>query len=162
MLVKFHSDETVLNLNLAVSSLRDLTIRHLIGNWNKALSRLILACFGCIQLWLGLLKKLGVKIHVSWQEFSNLAGILKSCNHARKSVLPDMDFNMDFFHLRSRHTALYCLITANTRQNLEADDVVCVDVEFKKSYSRFIEVAGRGEKSERRRTRHKVLNCSKF
>ena len=33
---------------------------------------------------------------------------------------------------------------------------------FKTSYNRFIEVAGRGEKSERRQTRQKVLNCSKF
>ena len=54
------------------------------------------------------------------------------------------------------HTALYGLITAKTRPNVvsrEADDVVRVDVEFKTSYSRVIDVAGRGEKSERRRTR---------
>ena len=52
---------------------------------------------------------------------------------------------------------------AKTRQSVisrEADDVVRVDVEFKTSYCRFIDVAGRGEKSERRRTRQKVLNCS--
>ena len=67
--------------------------------------------------------------------------------------------------LRPGHTALYGLITAKTRQKVvsrEADDVVRVDVEFKTSYSRFIDVAGRGEKSERHRTRQKVLNCSKF
>ena len=54
---------------------------------------------------------------------------------------------------------------AKTRQNVvshEADDVVCLDVEFKISYSRFIDVAGGGEKSERRRTQQKVFNCSKF
>ena len=34
----------------------------------------------------------------------------------------------------------------------EADDVVHVDVEFKTSYSRSIDVAGRGEKSGRCRT----------
>ena len=48
---------------------------------------------------------------------------------------------------------------AKTRQKVvsrEADDVVHVDVEFKTSYSRFIDVAGRREKSERRRTRQKV------
>ena len=58
--------------------------------------------------------------------------------------------------LRPGHTALYGLITAKTRQKVisrEADDVVRVDVEFKTSYSRFTDVAGRGEKSERRRTR---------
>ena len=58
--------------------------------------------------------------------------------------------------LRPGHTALYGLITAKTRQKVvsrEADDVVRVDVEFKTSNSRFIDVAGRGEKSERRRTR---------
>ena len=67
--------------------------------------------------------------------------------------------------LRPGHTALYGLITAKTRQKVvsrEADDVVRVYVEFKTSYSRFIDVAGRGEKYERRRTRQKVLNCSKF
>ena len=66
--------------------------------------------------------------------------------------------------LRPGHTALYGLITAKTRQKAvsrEADDVVRVDVEFKTSYSRFIDVAGRGEKLERRRTWQKVLNCSK-
>ena len=54
---------------------------------------------------------------------------------------------------------------AKTHQKVvsrEADDVVHVDVEFKMSYSRFIVVAGRGEKSEWRRTWQKVLNCSKF
>ena len=67
--------------------------------------------------------------------------------------------------LRPGHTALYGLITAKTRQKVvsrEADDVVRVDVEFKTSYSRFIDVAGRRETSERRRTWQKVLNCSKF
>ena len=37
---------------------------------------------------------------------------------------------------------------ARTRQKVvsrEADGVVCVDVEFKTSYNRFIDVAGRGE-----------------
>ena len=69
-----------------------------------------------------------------------------------------------FLTLRPGHTALYGLITAKTRQKVisrEADDVVRVDVEFKTSYSRFIDMAGRGGKSERRRTRQKVLNCSK-
>ena len=54
---------------------------------------------------------------------------------------------------------------AKTRQKVvsrEADDVVRVDVEFKMSYSRFIDVAGCGEKLERRWTRQKVLYCSKF
>ena len=67
--------------------------------------------------------------------------------------------------LRLGHTALYGLITAKTRPKVvsrEADDVVRVDVELKTSYSRFIDVVGRGEKSERRQTRKKVLNCSKF
>ena len=66
---------------------------------------------------------------------------------------------------RPGHTALYGLITGKTRQKVvsrEADDVVRVDVEFKTSYSWFIDMAGRGEKSERRWTRQKVLNCSKF
>ena len=43
---------------------------------------------------------------------------------------------------------LYGLITAKTGQKVvsrEADDAVRVDVEFKTSYSRFIDVAGRGE-----------------
>ena len=44
----------------------------------------------------------------------------------------------------------------------EADDVVRVDVEFKTSNRRFIDVAGRGENLERRRTRQQNLNCSKF
>ena len=35
----------------------------------------------------------------------------------------------------------------------DADHVVRVDVEFKMSYSQLIDVAGRGEKSERRQTR---------
>ena len=73
---------------------------------------------------------------------------------------------MNEFHMqRPGHTALYGLITAKTRQKVvshEADNVVQVDVEFKMSYSRFINVAGRGEKSERCRPRQKVLNCSKF
>ena len=59
------------------------------------------------------------------------------------------------------HTALYGLITAKTRQKMvsrEADDVVSVDVEFRTSYSRFIDVAGRGEKLEWRQTRKEVLN----
>ena len=66
---------------------------------------------------------------------------------------------------RPGHTALYGLITAKTRQKVvsrETDDVVRVDVEFKTSCSRFMDVAGRGENSERRRTRQKNLNCSKF
>ena len=67
--------------------------------------------------------------------------------------------------LRTGHTALYGFITAKAHQKVvsrEADDVVRVDVEFKTCYSRFIDVAGRGEKWERSRTRQKVLNCSKF
>ena len=67
--------------------------------------------------------------------------------------------------LRPGHTALYGLITAKTRPKVvsrEADDVGRVDVELKTSYRRFIEVEGRGEKSERRQTRKKVLNCSKL
>ena len=66
---------------------------------------------------------------------------------------------------RPGHTALYGLITAKTRQKVvsrEADDVVRVDVEFKTSSGRFIDVAGRGGKSEQRRTRQKVFNWSKF
>ena len=43
-----------------------------------------------------------------------------------------------------------------------ADDVIHVDVEFKTSYSQFIDVAGRGEKSDRRRTWQEVFNCSNF
>ena len=57
---------------------------------------------------------------------------------------------------------LYGLIMAKTLQKVvshEADNVVRVDVEFKMSYSLFIDVAGRGEKSKRRQTRQKVLNC---
>ena len=67
--------------------------------------------------------------------------------------------------LRPGHTALYGSITAKTRQKVisgEAEDAVRVDVEFKTSYSRFIDVAGCGGKWERRRTLQKVLNCSKF
>ena len=55
---------------------------------------------------------------------------------------------------------LYGLITAKTRQNVvsrKADDVVRVDVEFKTSYSRFIDVAGRGGKSERRTESFELL-----
>ena len=58
----------------------------------------------------------------------------------------------------------YGLITAKTRPKVvsrEADDVVRVDVELKTSYGRFKDVAGRGDKFERRRTRQKVLNSSK-
>ena len=72
---------------------------------------------------------------------------------------------LGILHLRPGHTELYSLITAKTRQKVvsrEADDVVRVDVEFKTSYSRFIDVTGHGEKSERRQARQKVLNCSKF
>ena len=71
----------------------------------------------------------------------------------------------DTVKARSHSALRKGLIMAKTRQKVvsrEADDVVRVDVEFKTSYSRFIDVAGRGEKSERRRTRQKVLNCSKF
>ena len=67
--------------------------------------------------------------------------------------------------LRPGHTALYGLITAKTREKVvscEAYDVVCVDVEFKTSYSRFIDVAGSGKKWKRCRTQQKVLKCSKF
>ena len=83
------------------------------------------------------------------------------CDHAR----PENPLHLTYLVLRPGHTALYGLITAKNRQKVvsrEADDVVRVDVEFKTSYSRFIDVAGRGEKSERRRTQQKVLNCSKF
>ena len=69
------------------------------------------------------------------------------------------------FDLKPDHTALYGLITAKTRQKVisrDADNVVCVDVEFNTRYGRFIDVAGRREKSKRRRTRKEVLNCSKF
>ena len=51
--------------------------------------------------------------------------------------------------LRPGHTVLYGLIAAKIRQKVvshEADDVVCVDVKFKMSYSQFIlDVAGRGK-----------------
>ena len=63
------------------------------------------------------------------------------------------------------YTALYGLITAITRQKLvsrEADDVVRVDAEFKTSCSRVIDVVGRGRKWEWCRTRHKILNSTKF
>ena len=49
--------------------------------------------------------------------------------------------------VKAHHTAPYGLITTKTRQNVvprEADDVVRVDVEFKTSYSRFIDAAVRG------------------
>ena len=62
------------------------------------------------------------------------------------------------------HTALYGLITTQTRQKVvsrQADDVR-VDVEFKTSYSRIIDVAGRGEKSERRRTRQTFWTAQNF
>ena len=51
---------------------------------------------------------------------------------------------------------------AKTHQKVvsrEADDVVRVDVKFEMSYSRFRDLAERGEKSERRQTRQIVLNC---
>jgi hypothetical protein len=54
------------------------------------------------------------------------------------------------------HTAQRRLDHGKTRQKVisrEADDVVCVNVEFKTSYSRFINVTVRGEKSEQRWTR---------
>ena len=73
-----------------------------------------------------------------------------------QQLLWQIDIFLDNLVLRPGHTALYGLITAKTRQKVvsrEADDVVRVDVEFKTSKSRFIDVAGRGEKSERRRTR---------
>ena len=63
------------------------------------------------------------------------------------------------------HTALYGLITAKTLQKVilrEAENVVRVDVDFGARYSRFIDVTGCREKSKRRWTRYKVLNCSKF
>ena len=68
-------------------------------------------------------------------------------------------------NLRPGHTGLYGWITAKTRLKVvsrEADEVIRAHVEFKTSYSRFMDVAGRGGKSERRRTWQKVLNCSKF
>ena len=52
----------------------------------------------------------------------------------------------NFIRLRPGHTAPYGLITAETRQKVvscDADDIVRVDVEFKTSSSRFIDVAGR-------------------
>ena len=83
------------------------------------------------------------------------------CVYAQLSVdnfdiLASEAVNQSALSLRPGHTALYGLITAKTRQKVvsrEADDVVRVDVEFKTSNSRFIDVAGRGEKSERCRTR---------
>ena len=50
--------------------------------------------------------------------------------------------------LRPGHTALCGLITDKTHQTVvsrKADDVVRVDVGFKRSNSRFIDLAGRGE-----------------
>ena len=64
-----------------------------------------------------------------------------------------------------RSFELLCLITAKTRPKVISrgeDDVVRDEAVFKTSYGRFIDVAGREKKSERRRTRKKVLNCSKF
>ena len=54
-----------------------------------------------------------------------------------------------FSTLRGGHTALCGLITAKTRPKVvsrEADDVVRIGVEFKTSYGRFVDVAGRGKK----------------
>ena len=65
--------------------------------------------------------------------------------------------------LKPGHTALLRLNHTEIRQKVvscEADDVVRVDVVFKTSYGRFIDVAGRGEKSAS--DGKKVLNCSKF
>ena len=86
-------------------------------------------------------------------------------NKSYKNKHNNIKFPVPRSDLRLGHTVLYCLITAKTHQKVvsrEADNVVNIDVEFKTSYCRFIEVAGRGEKSERRRTWQKVLNCSKF
>ena len=46
--VKFQSDWTIINTNLAASRLRDLTVRHLIGYWNGAL---IVMIFTWGQFW---------------------------------------------------------------------------------------------------------------
>ena len=51
-----------------------------------------------------------------------------------------MSCQKTFSALRPGHTALYGLVTAKTVTR-EADDVVRVDVKFKTSYSRFIDVA---------------------
>ena len=55
---------------------------------------------------------------------------------------------LNLWFLRPGHSALYGLITPKTHQTMvsrEVDDVVRVGVEFKTSYRRFIDVAGRGE-----------------
>ena len=60
-------------------------------------------------------------------------------------------------HLSPGQTALDGLITAKKRQKVvsrETADVV--------RYSCVVDVAGRGERSERRQTQKKVLNCSKL
>ena len=60
---------------------------------------------------------------------------------------------------------LYGLITAKTHQKVisrEADTVVHVDVEFKMSFSWFIDMAGRMEKSERRRMLQKFWTAQNF
>ena len=92
-----------------------------------------------------------------WTNYANTVDIFKL---VEKSVCGNF-----LLILRPGHTALYGLIMAKTHQKVvsrEADNVVRVDVEFKMSYSRFIDMAGCGEKSERRWMRQKVLNCSKF
>ena len=68
-------------------------------------------------------------------------------------------------NLKARSDSALRLNTPKPRRKVvsrEADDVVRVDNEFKTSFRRFIDVAGRGEKLERRRTRQNVLNCSKL
>ena len=67
--------------------------------------------------------------------------------------------------LRPGHTVLYSLITATTRQKVvsrEADDAVRIDVEFKMSYSQFIDMAGCGEISERCRDAAKSFELLKI
>ena len=67
--------------------------------------------------------------------------------------------------LKARSNSALRLNHDQNRQKVvfrEADDVVRVDVEFKTSYSRSIDVAGRGEKSERRRTRQKSFELLKI
>ena len=67
--------------------------------------------------------------------------------------------------LKARSHSALRLNHDQTRQKVvsrEVDDAVRVDVEFKTSYSRFVDVPGRRGKSERRGTRQKFLNCSKF
>ena len=102
--------------------------------------------------------------HFVWLFFSVnniLVGLLLNCIWSVEItlfILPDilLQHRALFPVWRPGHTALYGLITAKTRQKVvprEADDVVRVDVEFKTSNSRFIDVVGRGEKSERCRTR---------